>query len=147
MRKDLERLEVAGERLAKIFRSRRSSERRAARAELELPGAAQNVLRCVVKCGPCRVSGIARVTGSGNPAVSRIVAQLESNGLVVRVPDAADGRAVQIRATRSGQATARRLRRAADRIFEEHLREWADRDVTRLADLLERLCRDLSEER
>ena len=146
MRKDLVRVEVAGERLAKIFRSRRSSERRAARAGLELPGAAQNVLRSVIEAGPARVSEIARATSSGDPAVSRLVTQLEIGGLLERIPDANDGRAVRVRATRRGHAAARRLRGAADEIFEEHLREWKARDVAQLADLLERLCRDLADE-
>ena len=147
MRKDLERVEVAGERLAKIFRSRRSSERRAARAGLELAGAAQSVLRCVIERGPARVSEIARATRSGDPAVSRLVTQLVAEGLLERIPDAEDGRAIRVRATRRGQGAARRLRGAADEIFEEHLREWNSRDVARIADLLERLCRDLADER
>ncbi len=147
MRKDLVRLEAAGERLARIIRSRRSSERRAARAELELAGAAQSVLRCVIERGPARVSQIARVTRSGDPAVSRLDTQLEADGLLERIPDAKDGRAIRVRATRRGQTAARRLRRAADEIFEEYLHEWEDGDVARLADLLERLCRDLADER
>ena len=146
MRVDLERLEVAGERLAKIIRSRRSSQRRAARAGIALPGAAQSVLRCVIERGPARVSEIARVTRSGEPAVSRLVTQLEGDGLFERLPDAEDGRAIRVRATRRGRAAARRLRRAADEIFEEHLHEWGDGDVALLADLLERLCRDLADE-
>ncbi len=147
MRKDLERLEAAGERLAKIFRSRRSSERRAARAGLDLPGAAQSVLRCVIERGPARVSEIARVSRSGDPAVSRLVTQLEDEGLLERIPDFEDGRAIRVRATRRGRAAAHRLRLAADEIFEDHLREWRGNDVTQLADLLERLCRDLADER
>lgn len=147
MHKDLERVESAGERLAKIFRSRRSSERRAARAGLELPGAAQSVLRCVIERGPARISKIARVTRSGDPAVSRLVTQLEREGLLERIPDADDGRAIRVRATRRGRAAANRLRRAADEIFEDHLREWENGDVARLAGLLERLCRDLADER
>ena len=107
MRKDLERLEAAGERLARIIRSRRSSERRAARAGLEIPGAAQRVLRCVIERGPARISEIARVTRSGDPAVSRLVTQLEQDGLLERIPDPEDGRATRVRATRREAALQR----------------------------------------
>ncbi len=147
MRKELERLEAAGDRLAKILRSRRSSDRRAARAGIETPRAAQDVLRYVIEGGPARVSEIARTSGSGEPAVSRLVSQLERQGLLERVPDRVDRRAALVRATRSGQAAAHRLRQAADEIFEEHMAAWRRPDVEQLAELLERFCRDLAREK
>ena len=79
--------------------------------------------------------------------MSRLVSQLERQGLLERVPDRVDRRAALVRATRSGQAAAHRLRQAADEIFEEHMAAWRRPDVEQLAELLERFCRDLAREK
>jgi DNA-binding MarR family transcriptional regulator len=144
MRKSLARLEWALDRVMSIARSRRSWEDRSARAGLRLARAPQQVLRRVIEGGPARISELARATGGSLPAVSRLVRALEAQGLLERAPDAADARAVRVHASRSGQAAARRLRRAADEIFEERLARWSDVELDALAEQLERLSRDLA---
>lgn len=144
MEKGLERLEAAIERLVSITRARRGWEERAVRAGMRLSRAPQQVLRRVIEGGPARISELARATGTGESAVSRLVTALEEKGLLERAPDAADARAVRVRASRAGQSASRRLRRAADEIFEERLAHWSEADVEQLARLLERLCRDLA---
>jgi DNA-binding MarR family transcriptional regulator len=74
------------------------------------------------------------------PGMSRLVARLESRGLVERVDDPDDARACRIRLTPSGVAAQRRVGRAHGR----HVAEAMTRDLDRkeLEQLLE-LCRRL----
>jgi DNA-binding MarR family transcriptional regulator len=74
------------------------------------------------------------------PGMSRLVARLESRGLVERVDDPDDARACRIRLTPSGVAAQRRVGRAHGR----HVAEAMTRDLdrTELEQLLE-LCRRL----
>ncbi|MGH0035394.1 MAG: MarR family winged helix-turn-helix transcriptional regulator [Myxococcota bacterium] len=140
---DLQRVERAMERLARIGSSRSAASLRAARAGVELPGAAQQVLRRVIEQGPVRISDLARGVHMGDAAVSRQVTALEGHGLVTRAASPDDGRVAMVGATAAGRRTGRRLRRAADAIFERCLGEWSNRDLARLAELMERLGRDL----
>ncbi len=141
--KDLERVQAAMEQLNRIGRSRRSDALRSARAGVHLPRAAQGVLRQVVEHGPGRISDLARATGSGDAAVSRLVTQLAEQGLLRRSASREDGRVAEVHATAAGRRASKRLRKAADEIFLEHLAGWSERDLAKLGDLMERLARDL----
>lgn len=140
---DLQRVEAALETLARLGRSRSAAESRAARARVELSGAAQQVLRRVIEHGPVRVSDLARRVHMADAAVSRQVTALEEQGLVARAASARDGRVAMVRATASGKRAGGRLREAADGIFRERLSRWSARDLASLAGLVERLARDL----
>ena len=131
------------EALARVAQGRSAAARRAARAGLPLTGAAQQVLRRVIENAPVRISDLARHVHMGDAAVSRQVTALEEQGLVVRAPSSRDGRVAMVRPTPLGRGAGRRLRRAADGIFEEHLADWSSRDLARLTRLMERLARDL----
>jgi DNA-binding MarR family transcriptional regulator len=54
--------------------------------------------------GPRRLTALAAREGVTQPAMTQLVARLQDTGLVDRVPDAADGRVVQVRITAEGQA-------------------------------------------
>jgi DNA-binding MarR family transcriptional regulator len=110
---------------------------------VDLPEGAQLVLRRVAEGGPARISDLARTTQTGDAAVSRQVTLLEEQGLLRRVASPADGRVAMVHATAGGRRTSRRLRKAADDIFQEHLASWSRHDLAQLADLMERLARDL----
>ena len=77
-------------------------------------------------------------------AVSRLVTQLEAEGLVVREACVEDGRVARVRPTRSGTKARNRLRDAADEIFREHLAGWRAKDLEQVAELMERLGDDLT---
>ncbi len=143
LEKEKQRLEAAMERLNRIGRSRRSDTRRSARAGVHLTRAAQVVLRVVVEEGPVRISDLARATQTGDAAVSRLVTQIEKEGLLSRAPSSEDGRVAMVHATAEGRRISRKLRKAADEIFQEHLAGWSRRDLTQLSALMERLARDL----
>ncbi|MDJ0788160.1 MAG: MarR family transcriptional regulator [Myxococcota bacterium] len=140
---DLQRVERAMERLARIGRSRSAASLRASRAGIDLPGAAQQVLRRVIEHGPIRISDLAGRVHMADAAVSRQVTALEEQGLVARAASPDDGRVALVRATPAGRGAGRRLRRAADAIFQQCLADWSDRDLARLAGLIERLAGDL----
>jgi DNA-binding MarR family transcriptional regulator len=54
--------------------------------------------------GPRRLTALAAREGVTQPAMTQLVARLQDTGLVDRVPDAADGRVVQVRITAEGRA-------------------------------------------
>ena len=65
------------------------------------------------------------------------------SSLAARASSPVDGRVAMVRPTAAGRRAGRRLRRAADEIFQERLSEWSARDLAALAGLLERLTQDL----
>jgi DNA-binding MarR family transcriptional regulator len=147
LERDLQRIEAAMEALARVSQGRTAAAVRAARAGLHLTGTAQQVLRRVIESAPVRVSDLARQVQMGDAAVSRQVTALEEQGLVTRSPSPEDRRVALVRPTSLGRGAGRRLRRAADGIFAEHLASWSSKDLASLALLMERLARDLRNER
>ena len=143
MTKDLRRIESALEKLSRMGRSRRSDAIRCARAGVHLPRAAQQVLRHTVEQGPSRISDLVRATMTDDAAVSRQVTALEREGLVSREGSPEDGRVSMVSATARGRRVQKKLRAAADEIFREHMVDWSARDLSRLAEYLERLAGDL----
>ena len=61
--------------------------------------------------GPQRPGAIQELTGLSSGGVSKLLDRLEAAGLVSRTPGAADGdrRGVQVRLTRKGRQTSRRI--------------------------------------
>ncbi len=143
MSESLLRIEAAMERLARMMQSRKAAARRSARAGLSLSNSAQQVLRAVLDHAPVRISDIARATQMGDAAVSRHVTLLENEGLVARGPCAEDGRVARVRPSAAGRRAGRRLRVAADEMFQEQLSTWSAKDLELLAGLMERLGDDL----
>jgi DNA-binding MarR family transcriptional regulator len=143
VQEDLQRIESAMEALARVGQSHTAAALRAERAGVPMTGAAQQVLRRVIEHEPVRVSDLARHVQMSDAAVSRLVTALEESGQVRRMASPDDRRVAIVRATAAGRRTGARLRRAADRIFEERLEDWSARDLAKLALLMERLARDL----
>jgi DNA-binding MarR family transcriptional regulator len=74
------------------------------------------------------------------PGMSRLVARLETRGLVQRVADPEDARASRIRLTAAGLATQRRIGRAHARHVAEAMTRNLDREeLEQLLDLCRRL--------
>jgi DNA-binding MarR family transcriptional regulator len=74
------------------------------------------------------------------PGMSRLVARLETRGLVQRVDDPEDARACRIRLTAAGTATQRRVGRAHARHVAEAMTRNLDRgELEQLLDLCQRL--------
>lgn len=71
-----------------------------------------SLLSTVVRDGPLRLSRLSELEGIDAPTLSRAVSRLEQQGLVRRLPDPDDRRAVLVEATGRGKRLQQRLRAA-----------------------------------
>jgi len=100
-----------------------------------LEAAAYGLLGLLADGGDVRAADLAEKLGLDKSTVSRQVTQMESIGLIQRVPDPQDGR-----------ARVQQLRAARGRWFGEALEDWPAADVDTLAVLLKHLNESLSQE-
>ncbi|MEP6697383.1 MAG: MarR family transcriptional regulator [Pseudonocardiales bacterium] len=96
------------------------------------------LLARLVETGPTRLTTLAEVACVDASTVSRQVGHLEAHGLVARSADAADGRAVLLRATDEGIALLTRTREARSRFIAAVVAEWPPGDRTEFGRLLAR---------
>jgi DNA-binding MarR family transcriptional regulator len=92
---------------------------------------------------PLRASALADAMCSDPSTASRQIASLVELGLVERLPDPDDGRAVRIAATEAGTALFARMRDDRDQLFAAVVAEWDVDDVHHLVTLLDRFTTDL----
>ena len=69
-------------------------------------------LATLERSGPCRLTSLAAREGVTQPAMTQLIARLQGESLVTRVPDPADGRVVQVAITDEGRAVLSRRRAA-----------------------------------
>jgi DNA-binding MarR family transcriptional regulator len=103
-----------------------------------------SVLSVLVFAGPRTLGELAEAEQVRPPSITRIVRNLEAQGLVEREVDAADRRVVRVRATASGRTMLEEGRRRRISDLAERLRavDTADLDVLdRAAELIERVMR------
>ena len=105
-----------------------------------------SALSVIVFGGPLTLGALAEAEQVRPPTMTRLVTALEDDGLVVREPDADDGRLTQIRATPRGrtllmQGRARRVAALTAQVRALGARERADleRALPILQGLIERL--------
>jgi DNA-binding MarR family transcriptional regulator len=105
------------------------------------------VLVHLVEVGPSRIGELAARVSCSQPTATTVTNGLEAAGLVRRVPDTSDGRAIRVQLTESGRATllaiakdqAGQLRRRLDELDE------ADRQTVLAAvPVLRRMTTDVS---
>lgn len=80
-----------------------------------------SALATVTKYGPVRLATLAQRESVSAPSATRLVTELENQGLVEREMDPADGRAVLIRATPAGKEIIESARSARAAIMKELL--------------------------
>lgn len=103
-----------------------------------------SALSVVVFAGPLSMSALAEAEQVRLPTISRLVAQLESDGLVRRAPDPNDRRVQRLEATAKGRRLleqGRRRRVAALEADIARLTATERRTLREAASLLERLSR------
>ena len=110
-----------------------------------LSGVDVNLLRTVVASGPLRISELAEWQGVDKSTMTPQVRRLEERGLLERRPDPHDRRGVLVRATPRGRRVRSRMDEAGAVVFDEILGGWSAADRAALADLLDRLVRELDE--
>ncbi|PSL01132.1 MarR family transcriptional regulator [Haloactinopolyspora alba] len=120
-------------------RIRRLSTTLARQVDDRLEAAAYGLLSALNDAGDVRAGDLAERFGLDKSTVSRQIAQMESMGLVQRVPDPMDGRARLIHTTDEGRERVRQLREARGRWLRAALEDWPADDVDQMVDLVGRL--------
>jgi DNA-binding MarR family transcriptional regulator len=117
------------------------------RAGVTIDRASALLLKVVAQCdGPhCRMHDIARVLGIEAPSVTRTVQELEQAGLIKRRPDPEDKRASHVSLTKKGGQQLAKLQKARRERLSQALKQWSISERRQLAELLQRLAKDISE--
>jgi DNA-binding MarR family transcriptional regulator len=120
----------------------RSARRMRQEAGTDLSPSLTSALATIERHGPLTPSELAELERVQRPSATRIVSRLETEGLVNRAADPADGRSSLVSASARGRALLRRLRTRKNAYLARRLRGLPDRDLETLreaADVLERL--------
>lgn len=91
-----------------------------------------------------RLTELAGRTSIEISTLSRLVAGLEANGLVIRDRDSDDARAIAIRLSDAGEALTARLTPAAESLEHTALAGLSEAEVTLLKDLLHKVYDNLT---
>jgi DNA-binding MarR family transcriptional regulator len=86
--------------------------------------------------GPLRLGELARVECVAPPTLTKLIAGLESAGLVERTPDPTDGRSALVGLTRSGRAALTRVRNERTAFLAQRIGRLSPADQSRVADLI-----------
>lgn len=101
------------------------------------------VLSVLSRFDGARIGTIAELSGGEQPAVSRVIDQMERDALVTRQPSSADSRAVEVWITARGRDVYAALMPDAEAFVKRMLRSLSAAEVKQLTKLLERLFSDL----
>ena len=131
-----------------LRRSRASSTRLAGEVHPDLDAAGSALLVTVLELGEAlpggvRAADVTHAVGLHKSTTSRNISQLESLGLIERVPDRSDARARLLRVTTEGRAAVSRSRQARRRRLAAQMDGWSTADLEELARLLGRLNDEL----
>lgn len=121
----------------------RSHERLLNRAGVDIDRVEAVALSRISDAGSMRVTELAEQLGVACSTAGRHAANLETRGLVLRVPDDEDRRVTVVTPTREGVELIRHVREVQRELLDEALADWADEDLAALAGLLDRLAGDL----
>ena len=92
-----------------------------------------------------RVGTIADLSGGEQPAVSRVIDQMERDGLVNRRPALDDSRAVQVWISPRGREMLEDLMPHAEDFVSRMVRTLSDEEIKKMNSMLERVFSDLQE--
>lgn len=104
------------------------------RVKLELPYAQARLLSTIEDQGAARISDLAAFDHCSQPTMTTQVRRLEDAGLVSRITDPADARAVLISITPAGSAMLARVRTDRGSVVDPYLDRLEDDDRRTLAD-------------
>jgi DNA-binding MarR family transcriptional regulator len=109
---------------------------RAAKVDIDRPGA--SVLKAIAHCPgqPVRPHAIAQYLGIEAPSITRKVQQLENEGYLVKDPDPKDGRAFNLKLTRKGHSQLVKLKKARQEYLDEVMKDWPPGDREDFARLM-----------
>lgn len=139
----------SGSALGLLFRQARDA--MWARMELELAAAgheltfSQFIAIKKLAAGTASVTDLARAADLNPGAMTRLLDKLEARGLLLRVADPNDRRALHIHLTEAGIAIWRDIDQCGQRVRERALRGMDDATRTQLTHLLEQVRDNLTE--
>lgn len=93
----------------------------------------------------CRVQDLASQLGVEAPSITRKTQELEAMGLLRRVPDRNDRRAIDLRITTRGKALVNRLWKSQRLPMSQVLERWPANDRKQLITLFSRFSQDLAD--
>jgi DNA-binding MarR family transcriptional regulator len=93
--------------------------------------------------GPCRQGELAAKAGIDKSTLALTIARMERKALVLRVPDAEDGRGVVISLTPGAEARAGAYERVSGAMVERFYRGIPDSDIDAFESVLERVLDNL----
>ncbi|MEV4647723.1 MarR family transcriptional regulator [Saccharopolyspora sp. NPDC049426] len=127
-------------RLAVVRLNRRL---RAQRADSALTLSQLSALSCLHKAGSMTPGELAAKEGVQPPSMTRVIAALEDNGLVVRRAHPTDGRQAIVEVTESGKARIEEEVSIRERWLDQHLAELDAEELavlSRAAEIIDRLA-------
>ena len=104
------------------------------------------VLSILTVMDGCRIGELAETAGSEQAVLSRVVDQMQRDGLVERRPAAEDSRATEVWITEAGSSIYTLLLPQAARHVDRLVRSFADGEASQLAQSLEKMLQDISED-
>ena len=116
------------------------------KAGIPLERALFPLLVAIERFGPIGVVELADRVGRDYTTVSRQVARLEDLGLVVRQPNAADGRVREAVVTPKGKAMTDAVDAARDKLGRAVFKSWKPRDIAELVRLMRKFADAVSKE-
>lgn len=123
----------------------RSARRLRQEAAPELSPSQASALATIERHGPIAPSELADRERIKRPTATRVVARLEEDGLIERIPAPGDGRSCSLRLTGEGAGLIRRLRRRKTAFLATRLRTLDAEEIAtleRASELLEDLLED-----
>jgi DNA-binding MarR family transcriptional regulator len=128
-----------------VRRIRRVIGERARAVHPDLAPSSYLMLAYVAEYGPLRGSEIADQFDIDKGAVSRQVSHLTELGLLARVTDPDDGRAMLVSVSADGRARLDEVSRHRRKWLDERLGDWSEADLTGLVSALGRYNRALDD--
>jgi DNA-binding MarR family transcriptional regulator len=141
---DLQRVEKAIVRIARIGGGREAARNRAERSGVFLSRPSISLISALHASGPVRLSRLSDLSDLEAPLVSREITRLTADGYVKRASDPTDGRATIVQLTSKGRRAYASYREATDDIVIEAFAGWKAGELRTLADYLERVVADVS---
>jgi DNA-binding MarR family transcriptional regulator len=128
-----ERLHAAAIRLLRAMRS--------ADAESGLSGPKLSALSVLAFAGPQSLTGLARAEQVRAPTMSKLVADLEAEGLVAKRADRADKRGVRVEITAKGRNVMEKARARRLALLQQRFSALSAKDLRTLVDAAELMLR------
>ena len=107
--------------------------------EMGLSRSRASALSVLVFRGPLMLTELAAAEHVTAATMSRLVAALEQDGYVERLPHPSDARAVRLRATAAGRRVMQAGRRRRIEVLTELLQDLDEREVARIAEAVDLL--------